>query len=216
MILNPEKLKQFILKQRTNEIKPVSKNDLHFYALSACADQGVTWKPTMTEPVILECEQAERAIDRENAEKVERESRETEKQVEGTRKELVGMVKQIRCWQTPWGDRVEVDGKMEWQRLSISVMGDETVRKRTRESVCLREGEKLDLSSSLDYFLNDLARNIVSGSINKPSLLELDRMLSNIDPLEAHCGIESANECLGVKSELGDHCHTISLKLVAK
>jgi len=161
-------------------------------------------------------EDAKSEIDREEREKHEARLKENDRQVEALRKELLGMTKQIRVWQTPWGDRVEVDGKMEWARLSISMRGDETVTKRMRQSVCPREGEKLDLSNSLDHILDGLARNIVNGSMNKPSLLELDRMLSRVNSLEAHCGVISANECLGVQSEFGDHCHTISLKLVPK
>ena len=209
-------VRELVLAERKSLIPELSSQNAWISAPIIAKALGVEFEPLRVYEYLQKFEDAKSEIDREEREKHEAQLKDTEKQVEAMRKELLGMVKQIRCWQTPWGDRVEVDGKMEWQRLSISMRGDETVRKRTRESVCLREGEKLDLSGSLDYLLNDLARNIVSGSINKPSLLELDRMLSNVDPLEAHCGVESANECLGVRSELGDHCHTVSLKLVPK
>jgi len=209
-------IKQLVLAERKSLIPELSSQNPWIRGLIISQALNIPFNWAEINEYLQKFEDAKSEIDREEREKHEAQLKDMEKQVEATRKELLGMVKQIRVWHTPWGDRVEVDGKMEWQRLSISMRGDETVAKRTRQSVCLREGEKLDLSGSLDYFLNDLARNIVSGSINKPSLLELDRMLSNVDPLEAHCGVESANECLGVKSEFGDHCHTISLKLVAK
>jgi len=209
-------IRELVLAERRSQIPELSRESAWIRGLVISQSLNVPFNWAEINEYLQKFEDIKSEIDREEREKHEAQSKENDRRVEAMRKELLGMVKQIRCWQTPWGDRVEVDGKMEWQRLSIAIRGDETVAKRTRQSVCLREGEKLDLSSSLDYFLNDLARNIASGSINKPSLLELDRMLSNIDPLEAHCGIESANECLGVKSEFGDHCHTISLKLVPK
>jgi len=209
-------IRELVFAERRSQIPELSRESawIRGLVISQALNAPFNW-PEINE-YLQKFEDTKSEIDREEREKHEAQLKENERQVEAMRKELLGMVKQIRCWQTPWGERVEVDGKMDWQRLSISMIGDETVMKRTQQSVCPRKGEKLDLANSLDNVLDGLARDIVSGSMNKPSLLELDRMLSRVDSLDAHCGVISANECLGIKSEFGDHCHTISLKLVPK
>ena len=216
-------LKELVLLERSNQI-PLLPKEPHSRAMAISAFIGKSWNPTLTQSVNLDYEQAIHMVDRENAEKSEKEERDREIKVKEVSKELFKMACGIRCWETPWNEKIPLDGKMTWRDLRsfMSVRAiDEQTAKRLAQETCPKAGQKIDLSDALDNFLTDLAEKIVKCSRKIPSLVELDRLLADYmcDPLRVHCGEDQGmpgRRCLGVLSEFGDHCHSLDLKLVPK